>query len=180
MPNLNHIGNEFQYTAMDGNLINVTTKDGFTLIRLTAKVKNLSNFNDASYAGISSGKGRKLDAEYIFLVSPSGNLLSGGIPSPGCDALRSGAFSIRKGSAIREICFGTSVDAQRTASIDIVFPIPNDSSNFRLYILGGLPTEVASLDKPVGQKKPVSEEKSKMYYTVNRRNNYNLQHAPTE
>jgi hypothetical protein len=140
------------------NRITLTPKEGGKLLRVKARLENISGTSDVPYAAsalhfgeTNSGK-EDLDGpahiiqdNFVFVLPNDGTWIPCKYVCEGCDPLRgfSAVVRINDSAGGFVICGGTYVPEGDTVDLDLVFSLPGSLGEARLFVLGSAPHAIA-------------------------------------
>jgi len=145
--------------AFAGNQVTITPKKNFRLVRVTAKVTNVSDQSDLPYIKWSLGgfKSAMVDAisadeatadkprlamdEFIFLVTTGGDWIACGHVCDSSTVLRQMSLTIQGGN-IGLIAIGGYVSANDSFKMDVLFTVPQGIDEGKLLVLGANPEAI--------------------------------------
>jgi hypothetical protein len=146
--------------AFARNQITITPKKEFRLVRVTAKVTNVSDQSDLPYIKWSFGgfKSAIVDAisvdeaasdkprlamdEFIFLVTAGGDWINCGHVCDSSTVLRQMTLTIQ-GSNFGVMAIGGYVSANDSFKMDVLFTVPEGIDQAKLLVLGATPEPIA-------------------------------------
>ena len=140
--------------------VTMSPKPGFRLVRVNAKVTNISGQSDLSYApwsfdglkaalllALISGEEkaekptRLAMDEFIYFVTGGGDWINCGYVCTGAPKLRSFTFTVAN-SDVGLVAIGGNVPEQESFDVDVIFTVPNGIEDGKLLILGAKPVQV--------------------------------------
>jgi hypothetical protein len=143
------------------NRFTLSSKNGFRLVRVKARVTNVSRAAEKPYglfafepikAAIAPifhkpedlpGKYRWIDDSFVYLLTPASDLIPCSHVIEGCTLRSVGSMTVSSpdGSG-RVISLPQPLQNAGSIDIDVIFSVPNDLSGFRLFVFGAAPIPV--------------------------------------
>jgi len=144
------------------NRITLTSKKGSHLVRVTARVTNISRGSEKPYTLFAfepietaivpifqkqdelPSSYRWLDDSFIYLLTPAFDLIPCSHVVEGC-TLRTGSLTVSgpDGSG-RVIALPQAVKSEASINVDVIFSAPDDLKGFKLYVFGARPVPTAN------------------------------------
>jgi len=148
------------------NSVRVRAKDGFNLLRVTGRIKNISDQSDPAYVkwvlstpdfanhytddrmSVFVDKvpepNRLADDDFLFLLTPGGDLIgSTHVCQNGLPQQSSGNVSNPYGQITATFFTGKFVEKGTEFQLDVIFQVPKDIKTFKLIMLGSRAVPVA-------------------------------------
>lgn len=134
----------------------ITSKPGFRLVRVKAKVLNIWPHKERPYArfafsaienimmqdDLPEGPFRWLDDQFVFVLTPTRDLIPCCHIAEGC-ALRGNSMTITKpGEAPRMIFPPKAVKNGDSVGIEMIFSVPSGVSGLKLLVAGAAPVPI--------------------------------------